>query len=110
MHEIKAIIRASRLSRVMDALHDIPALPGVTVSRVHAYGRRRSDAGVPVSADVEADFMKIEIVVPLSLSDRVVDSIRESAHTGGAGDGMIFITEVQGAVRIRNAARNIEAL
>ena len=110
IHEIKAIIRASRLNRVMENLHRIPRLPGITVSRVHAYGRRRTDGGVAASADVEADFMKLEIVVPVSLSERVVDAIREAAHTGGAGDGMIFVIDVLGAVRIRNGARDVEAL
>ena len=61
MREVKAIIRPQRLEHVMAALHDIPGLPGVTVSRVHAYA---GSAGREAAAGTETDFTKLEIVVP----------------------------------------------
>ena len=110
MHEIKAIIRSSRLNSVMEALHEIPSMSGVTVSRVHAYARRRSDVDGTAAPGLQADFMKLETVVPSSLVEHVVETIRGAPHTGGAGDGMIFVSAVQEAVRVRNGARNLEAL
>ena len=110
MHEIKAIIRPQRLDDVMDALHAITGLPGVTVSKVHAYARPQPhDADVPTRG-LEADFIKLETVVPAALVEQVVDTIRETAHTGGAGDGMVFISAVQDAVRIRSGDRGLSAL
>ena len=110
MHEIKAIIRPSRLDDVMEALHAIPNVPGVTMSSVHAYARPQPhDAHAGPRAE-EADFVKLETVVPAHLVDTVSEAIRAAAHTGRAGDGMIFISDVRGAIRIRNGDREMTAL
>ena len=110
MYEIKAIIRPSRLDAVMDALHAIPAVPGVTMSRVHAYARLQPHAPDRSARGVQADFVKLETVVPTSLIDRVTEAIRGAAHTGGAGDGMIFVSDVKSAIRIRSGDRDLAAL
>jgi nitrogen regulatory protein PII len=110
MHEIKAIIRPTRLDAVMDALHSIPGLPGVTVSRVHAYARQQPQDTDTTARLGEADFVKLETVVPGDLVDAVAERVRKAAHTGRPGDGMIFVTEVQQAIRIRSGERGIPAL
>lgn len=110
MHEIKAVIRPSRLDAVMAALQAIPDLPGVTVSRVHAYGRAHPRDPNATPRGLEADFVKLETVIPADLTERVTEAIRVAAHTGGSGDGMIFVSAVQGAIRIRTGDRNVAAL
>lgn len=110
MHEIKAIIRPSRLDDVMQALHAIPNVPGVTMSRVHAYARPQPHDADAVPRAAEADFIKLETVVPSDLIETVTEVIRAAAHTGRAGDGMIFVSAVQGAIRIRSGDRDREAL
>ena len=110
MHEIKAIVRPSRVDAVMEALHAIPGLPGVTMSRVHAYARPQPHDADAVPRAGEADFVKLETVVPTDLVEVVMEAIRGAAHTGRAGDGMIFVSAVQTAVRIRSGDRDRAAL
>jgi len=90
MFEIKAIIRPQRLEAVRTALHEIADVPGVTVSKVHAFARTqpREPSG-PVEA-IEADLVKLETIVAEPLADRVIDAIQGAATTGHAGDGMVF--------------------
>lgn len=107
--EIKAIIRPERLSAVLQALHQMPRLPGVTVSHVRGFGRR-----VPADPDGEAfdavDMAKLEIVIATELVNDVVHTIERAAHTGRAGDGKIFMVPVEGAVRVRSGERDVLAL
>ena len=109
MKEIKAIIRPERLSTVLQALHDMPRLPGVTVSHVRGFGRR-----VPADPEGEAfaavDMTKLEIVVPAELASDIVRAIERAAHTGRAGDGKIFTVSVDEAVRVRSGERDLGAL
>jgi nitrogen regulatory protein P-II 1 len=104
MHEVKAIIRPQRLDKVMQALREIPGLPGVTVSTVHAYGGSRPPDTVRASDSVQSDFAKLEIVVPDSLVDATVGAIGRAAHTGRAGDGLVMVIPVDRFVRIRDLA------
>ncbi len=99
MHEVKAFIRPHRAVAVIEALHALPAMPGITVSRNIGYGRSASPDG-PAFRDVEVT--KIETVVPDDLLEMVVETIRREAATGGAGDGKIFVTRVERAIRIRS--------
>ena len=110
MFEVKAIIRPQRLDQVRTALHEIPEMPGVTVSKVHAFGRSQPrDAGV--AADTPgADFVKLETVVPAALADRVIEAIYHAATTGRAGDGMVFKIPVADAVRVRTGDHGVMAL
>lgn len=101
MREVKAIIRPQRLDHVMDALREIPGVPGVTVSTVHAYGAARSDA-LLAHDGLEADFVKLEIIVPDSLADMIVSAIERAGHTGRAGDGIVMVIPVERFVRIRD--------
>ena len=110
MHEIKAIVRPTKVDAVMDALHMIRGLPGVTMSRVHGYARPQPHDTDAAPRAGEADFVKLETVVPSDLIETVTEVIRAAAHTGRAGDGMIFISAVQGAIRIRSGDRDAAAL
>ena len=99
MREVRAIIRPQRLEHVMEALHEIPGLPGVTVSKVHAYaGFRRRDDQLPP----EADLTKLEIIVPSDLVENVVSAIGRASHTGRAGDGIVVVVPVERFVRVRD--------
>lgn len=110
MNEIKAIVRPTKVDAVMDALHTIPGVPGVTMSRVHAYARPQPHDTDAAPRAGEADFIKLETVVPVDLVDVVTEAIRAAAHTGRAGDGMIFISDVPGAIRIRSGDHDAAAL
>lgn len=102
MREVKAIIRPHRLAHVIDALHDILGLPGVTVSRVHAYASSRPPVGEQPSQNAETDFTKLEIVVPETVVERVVAAIAHAGHTGHAGDGIVYVVAVEQFVRVRD--------
>lgn len=104
MKEIKAIIQPFLLSKVVDALKEIDGLPGVTVSEVHGFGRAKAVGSPGAFLDGSVEYVKkskLEVVVPDKLAEKVVQVIREHAHTGNPGDGKIFIYRVEDVVRIR---------
>lgn len=110
MFEVKAIIRPQRLEDVRTALHEIADMPGVTVSKVHAFARSHPrDTAGSVDA-LEADLVKLETVVPAALADRVVETIQRAATTGRPGDGMVFKIPVADAVRVRTGEHGVTAL
>ena len=112
IREIKAIIRPDRLSEVIQALRQIPRMPGVTVSVVNGFGRGGSaqQEQSTVEAVGEAQFAKVETVVPLELVKEVVEAIRSAAHTGRPGDGKVFVIPVEHAVRVSTGEENEEAI
>lgn len=110
MQEIKAIVRAGRLEEIIQALHEIPNLPGVTVSVVRGIGRQHGHAEPNASQYGEIPMAKLETVVPDELVDRVIATIREVGHTGRAGDGKVFVSHVERAINIRDDAEGVEAL
>lgn len=102
MKEIKAIIQPFMLDKVLEALHAIEELPGVTVSEVRGYGRTRG-RGADAGADEPVQYVKkvkIEVIVSDALLEGVVHTIQEHAHTGNIGDGKIFVYQVDDVVRI----------
>ena len=101
MYEVKALIRPERLYEVVQALHELPAMPGITVSTVHGFGRR-NDQRTPEAIFGETTMTKIESVVKDELVDRVVDVIQRTAGTGRPGDGKIFVVPVERAVQIKS--------
>jgi nitrogen regulatory protein P-II 1 len=110
MYEVKSIIRPERVTVVVHALHDIPDVPGITVSVVRGFGRRTS---IPATADIEygeTEMAKLEIVVSEALLQDVVDTIERVAATGRPGDGKVFISRVDDAIRIRSGAHGATAL
>ena len=99
MREIKAIIRTDRLQDVVHALQAVPNMPGLTVSTVRGFGRRASGVGPGLFS--QTDFTKLEAVIDDEAADGVVAIIVRHAHTGGAGDGKIFVTPVLQVIEIR---------
>jgi nitrogen regulatory protein P-II 1 len=106
MKEIKAIIRPHRLDAVLDALHAHPELPGVTVSHVRGFGRtvgRTTRDSTPVQFGT-AEMVKLECVLNNEDIESVAALIQRAAHTGNAGDGKIFVYDINRAVKIRSGA------
>jgi len=111
MREIKAIIRPDRLSDVVQALREIPLMPGVTVSVVRGFGRGGPQQPTPTSdAFGEAQFAKIETVVPVRLVKQVTEAIRGAAHTGRPGDGKLFVIPVEHVTRLSTGEEDEEAI
>lgn len=112
MRKIEAIIQPSRLDAVKDALHEI-GVDGMTVSEVRGHGRQKGHTEVYRGSEYTVDLLpkiKLEMVVPDTLADAAVQAILKSAKTGKIGDGKIFLTRVDDAIRIRNEERGDAAL
>jgi nitrogen regulatory protein P-II 1 len=108
MKEIKAVIQSHRISEVVDALQDMDILHGVTVSEVKGFGHHRSDGTKQSGTEDLLDYakkIKLEIVVPDHLAGAVVETILKYAHTGRAGDGLIFVSTVDEVFRIRTGTK-----
>lgn len=105
MKQIKAILRPHMLDAVVDAVEQLPAAPGLTVSRVQGFGHRAEGGPAQMTERV-----KLEIVVPDEDADRVVALIEERARTGRTGDGKIFVTDLSEAIRIRTGERGRAAV
>jgi nitrogen regulatory protein P-II 1 len=104
MKEIKAIMQPFLISKVVEALKLIPGLPGVTVSDVRGFGRAKAVGAVNTVAEGAVEYVKkskLEVVVPDEMAEKVVEAIQRNAHTGNAGDGKIFVYQVDDVVRIR---------
>ena len=113
MKEIKAIIQPFVLDAVINALKQIPQLPGVTVSEVKGFGRSRGmDAGERVveGAHDYARKVKLEIVVPDDLLEWTLQAIVANAHRGNPGDGKIFISTVDEVIKVRTGERGDDAI
>ncbi len=106
MKEIKAIIQEFMLPRVIEALQTHPEFPGLTVSRVRGFGKCETGQDLAETPPK----MELEIVVPASLADSVVEIIRSSAHTGRPGDGKIFVSTIDAVIKVRTGERDREAL
>ena len=108
MREIKAIVRHERVPEIFRALHEIPDLPGATLSVVQGIGRR-VDVSEPGGYG-ETVMAKLELVVPTELVARVTAAIERSAHTGRPGDGKIFVIPVENAINVRSGSQGLDAL
>jgi nitrogen regulatory protein P-II 1 len=109
MREIKAILRPDRLEAVLQALHEMPELPGVTISEVRGIGRL-ANAPTGELQYGETPMVKLEIVVPDALVRPVLTTIEAAGRTGRPGDGKIFTSSIDDARRIRNGDRDERAL
>jgi nitrogen regulatory protein P-II 1 len=112
MKRIVAIIRPFKLDEVKDALAEV-AIGGMTVSEVKGFGRTGGKKEVYRGSAYVVDFVpkvQIDIVVPDSQVDAVVDAIVNSAKTGRIGDGKIFVQPVEEAIRIRTGERGEDAI
>jgi nitrogen regulatory protein P-II 1 len=112
MKKVEAIIKPFKLDEVKDALSEV-GIQGMTVTEVKGFGRTGGKKEVYRGSAYVVDFVpkvKIEIVVAESQVQSVVDAIEKSAKTGRIGDGKIFVSPVEQAVRIRTCDRNDEAI
>lgn len=112
MMKIEAIIQPSRFESVKDALREI-GIEGMTVTEVRGHGRQKGHTEVYRGREYTVDLLpklKLEMVLPDPLVQRAVDTILKTAKTGKIGDGKIFLTRVDEAIRIRNEERGENAL
>ena len=112
MTKVEAIIQTSRFESVKDALREI-GIEGMTVTEVRGHGRQKGHTEVYRGREYTVDLLpklKIEMVLPDKLVDAVVDTISKAAKTGKIGDGKIFLSRVDDAIRIRNDQRGESAL
>ena len=111
MFEIKAIVRLDRRELVINALHGLADLPGLTVSIVEGVGRRRRHGEAADPPDFGRITMaKIEIVVTEDRLAEVLATVERAAHTGRHGDGKVFVLKVEQAVRFRTGESGAAAL
>ena len=112
MKKIEALIKPFKLDDVREALNDI-GIHGMTITEVKGYGRQKGHKEVYRGAEYLVDFMpkvKLEIVVPEELVERVIDAVRNAANTGKIGDGKIFVMSLEQVVRVRTGEMGKEAI
>jgi len=112
MKKIEAIVKPYKLDEVKDALTGMGVI-GMTVSEVRGFGRQKGHTELYRGSEYTIDFLpkiRIELVVPDGLADKVVDTIAAAARTGSIGDGKVFVAPVEAAVRIRTGERDEAAL
>ena len=112
MKKIEAVIKPFKLDEVKEALHDV-GLQGITVVEAKGFGRQKGHTELYRGAEYVVDFLpkvKIELVLDDQLVERAVEAILQAAHTGRIGDGKIFVTTVEEAIRIRTGERGTDAI
>ncbi len=112
MKKVEAIVKPFKLDDVKEALGEVGVM-GLTVTEVKGFGRQHGHTESYRGAEYIVDFlpkMKIEVVVPDELVPAVLEAVERAARTGRIGDGKIFVTPVEEAVRIRTGERGEGAL
>ena len=113
MKEIKAYIREDRLRRVVHALHEIEDLTGMSSVDGHGFGRSLKAGerhGMKDDLELLTPHAKVEVVCPDDLAAEVIATIEQHAYTGLRGDGKIYVTAVEDAVRIATGERGETAV
>jgi nitrogen regulatory protein P-II 2 len=112
MKLITAIVKPSRLDAVVEAVTEAGA-SGLTVTEVRGYGRQKGKTEVYRGAEYEVKLLpkvKVEIAVSNDLVSKVVEAIVEAANTGKIGDGKVFVSDLESALRIRTGERDAMAI
>ncbi|MGH6815690.1 MAG: P-II family nitrogen regulator [Hyphomicrobiaceae bacterium] len=112
MKFIVAIIQPHKLDAVREALARV-GVQGLTVSEVRGFGRQKGHQEIYRGAEYQIGYVpkvKLEIAAPAELTQRVVETIRETAQTGKIGDGKIFVLDLESAVRVRTGETGESAL
>ena len=112
MKLVTAIIKPFKLDEVREALSAI-GVQGITVTEVKGFGRQKGHTELYRGAEYVVDFLpkvKIEVVMEDGLVERAVEAIQHAAHTGRIGDGKIFVTNIDEAIRIRTGERGPDAI
>jgi nitrogen regulatory protein P-II 1 len=112
MKKIEAIIKPFKLDEVKEARHEV-GLQGITVIEAKGFGRQKGHTELYRGAEYVVDFLpkiKIELVIPDDILERAVEAIQQAAYTGRIGDGKIFISSIEGAIRVRTGEKENEAI
>ncbi|MEM7191958.1 MAG: P-II family nitrogen regulator [Pseudomonadota bacterium] len=112
MKKIEAIIKPFKLDEVKEALQEI-GLQGITVTEAKGFGRQKGHTELYRGAEYVVDFLpkvKLELVLVDNMVEKAVDAIVNSAKTGRIGDGKIFVSQVEEAVRIRTGETGDDAI
>jgi nitrogen regulatory protein PII len=112
MTKLEAIIQPSKFEAVKDALLEV-GVDGMTVTDVRGHGRQKGHTEVYRGREYTVDLLpkvKVEMVLPDELVDQAVQAIMNTARSGKIGDGKIFLSKVDEAIRIRNDQRGAAAL
>jgi nitrogen regulatory protein P-II 1 len=110
--KIEAIIKPFKLDEVKEALHEV-GVSGITVTEAKGFGRQKGHTELYRGAEYVVDFLpkvKLEVVVPDSQAERVVEAIAGAAQTGRIGDGKIFVSTIDTALRIRTGEKDDAAI
>jgi nitrogen regulatory protein P-II 1 len=112
MIKIEAVIQTTKLDAVKDALHEV-GVEGMTVIEARGHGRQKGHTEFYRGREYTVDLLpkiKLEMVVPDDAVEKTVEAIMKAARTGKIGDGKIFTSKIDDAIRIRNAERGNSAL
>ncbi|MBZ5599667.1 MAG: P-II family nitrogen regulator [Acidobacteriia bacterium] len=112
MTKVEAVIQTSKLEAVKNALHEI-GVEGMTVLEARGHGRQKGHTEFYRGREYTVDLLpkiKLEMVLADDMVEKAVDAIMGAARTGQIGDGKIFLSKVDEAIRIRNQERGIAAL
>ena len=112
MKKIEAIIKPFKLDEVKEALQEI-GLQGITVIEAKGFGRQKGHTELYRGAEYVVDFLpkvKLEVVLSDEMLDKAVEAIQKAAKTGRIGDGKIFISSIEEAIRIRTGESGREAI
>jgi nitrogen regulatory protein P-II 1 len=112
MKKIEAIIKPFKLDEVKEALHEV-GLQGITVVEAKGFGRQKGHTELYRGAEYVVDFLpkvKIEVICEDSVVERAVEAITNAARTGRIGDGKIFISTIEEAIRIRTGEKGDAAI
>lgn len=112
MNKVEAIVRYERLQAVQDALDEI-GVSGLNVTEVKGCGRQKGYTEHYRGSEANISLLpklKVESVVPVESTERVVEAIVSAAYTGETGDGLLFVLPVSEVVRIRTGERGVETV
>jgi nitrogen regulatory protein P-II 1 len=112
MKKIEAIIKPFKLDEVKEGLQEV-GIQGITVTEAKGFGRQKGHTELYRGAEYVVDFLpkvKLEVVIEDDLVDGAVEAIQNAAKTGRIGDGKIFLSNVEGAIRIRTGETGNDAL
>jgi len=112
MKKIEAIVKPFKLDDVKQALHG-EGIDGMTITDAKGFGRQKGHTELYRGAEYVVEFMPkvlIEVVVPDERVERLIEVIKTAAHTGKIGDGKIFVSNVEQALRIRTGETGTDAL
>ena len=112
MKKIEAVIKPFKLDEVKEALHEV-GVSGITVTEAKGFGRQKGHTELYRGAEYVVDFLpkvRLEMVVDDDQVERVVEAIANAARTGRIGDGKIFVSSIESAVRIRTGERDSDAI